>query len=156
MKRLMAVLAVLMLLAPAAHAEPPFVAEYHWVYTPDSTDLFISQNAVEGPAYTLGMLVWQWEIDQTVWPDSTNTDSVQFSLWGLKQNYLYKSPTWDSITSFIFVADTATTLPLHKTLAAADSVWIYDMVRIQARWKTVDTTIFGSPTWISRLVAKRQ
>lgn len=164
MKRLILTLTFLLVLPPlygVGWAEPPYVSVYHWTYEPDSSNLFLSTNAIEGPGYVLGHEEWYWEVFQEAEAGRTVLDSVQFTLWGLRYNSLFTTETWDSLASVPYKSDTAgAAFPMHAALLAADSVWIYERVRVQARWIDGDSSFTAdgntAPKYISRLVAKRQ
>lgn len=156
MKRIIIVLVLCLLpvMAWGQYLVAP-VLEYTFSYEPDSTDLaYLTTTKTGMTPFVKGYDEWWWETWQLSEPSRTVLDSVQFSLWG------WDGQGWDSLVSIPYTDDTASAaFPLHQGIIKADTVWVYDYVRIQARWIVGDSSLTAAgntaPEYWSRLVMKR-
>lgn len=161
MKRIIASVALLGLLAVAAFGDSP-PAAYSISYQPSiASDTDIETDINGNRLWTFGYDWWFVEIalvdTPAHWQEDLSNDSIwaQFSIWGTRTNDTLGNPLWDSIAAL----DTGSVgwdgwdgrtfeVPRHMNVVPGDSAWTYKRMKIRARWLAADhASGAGSVNW---------
>lgn len=162
----------------ADHDQTPEWVVHDVIYQPaTASDTDLTINTGGRTLWSEGMELLRWDlvlIDtlSIALDDSNYAMAMQASLWGSPGYNTELSATtttrterylqWDSVAAFDTLVG-AGDFPVHKVLAAADSIWHYQRLKIRVRWNyhfddtdhwDTDSSFTNTPIFHNRLVAR--